>query len=165
VASAPRRRRLNSFERTLESVARTPAGTWWFINIATRIDRRLLPLTRGRVSSAPGQPVGMLETVGARSGQPRRTPLLYVRDGDRVVLLASKGGDPRHPAWYWNLKRYPRVRFLGPAGLTGDYIAREAVGEERDRLWAEAIDLYDGFSTYAGRTGGRVIPVVVLERA
>jgi deazaflavin-dependent oxidoreductase (nitroreductase family) len=165
MGSATRRRRLNPLERGLERVARSRPGSWYFVNVAMHIDRRLLPLTRGRVSSAPGQRVGLLETVGARSGQARRTPLLYLRDGDRVVLLASKGGDPRHPAWYWNLRRNPRVRFLGPAGLTGDYLAREAEGAERDRLWAEAVDYYAGFSTYAGRADGRVIPVVVLEPA
>ena len=130
-----------------------------------RIDRVLLPLTRGRVSSAPGQQVGLLETLGAKSGERRRAPLLYLRDGDRVVLIASMGGNPRHPAWYWNLKSNPRVKFIGPGGLTGDYVAREAEDEERERLWAEAVDYYDGYATYAGRTDGRVIPIVILEPA
>ncbi len=77
-----------------------------------------------------------------------------------MVLIASKGGNVKHPAWYWNLKANPQVRFLGPGGLTGDYVAREAEGDERSRLWAEAVDYYDGFATYQGRTDGRRIPVV-----
>ena len=133
--------------------------------MATQLDRVLLPLSRGRLSSTFGQPVGLLETVGAKSGEPRRTPLPFLRDGERVVLIASKGGNPKHPAWYWNLRKNPRVRFLGPSGTSGEYVARVAEAEERSRLWAEAVDLYDGYSTYAQRTGGRVIPVVVLEPA
>jgi deazaflavin-dependent oxidoreductase (nitroreductase family) len=149
----------------LEKITASRAGAWYYDNVATPIDRVLLPLSRGRMSSTFGRPVGLLETVGARSGEIRRTPLLFLRDGDRVVLIASKGGSPKHPAWYWNLLRNPRVRFLGPGGTTGEYTARVAEGEERTRLWDEAVDLYDGYSTYAGRTGGRAIPVVVLERA
>ena len=109
-----------------------------------------------------GQQVGLLETIGAKSGERRSTPLLYLRDGNHVVLIASKGGSVKHPAWYWNLKANPQVRFLGPGGLTGDYVAREAEGDERSRLWAEAVDYYDGFASYQGRTDGRRIPVVVL---
>ena len=81
-----------------------------------------------------------------------------------MVLIASKGGNVKHPAWYWNLKANPQASFLGPGGLTGDYVAREAEGDERSRLWAEAVDYYDGFATYQGRTDGRRIPVVVLDR-
>ena len=160
-----RRRQLSAIERQGENFARSRVGAWYFINVAMRIDRALLPLSGGRVSSGLGQQVGMLETVGAKSGQRRRIPLLYLRDGNHVVLIASKGGNTKHPAWYWNLKANPRVRFLGPGGLTGDYLAREAEGDERARLWAEAVDYYDGFATYQGRTDGRQIPVVVLEPA
>jgi len=160
-----RRRRLSTFQRHGENFARSRAGAWYFINVAMRIDRVLLPLSRGRVSSAVGEQVGLLETTGAKSGERRRIPLLYLRDGNHVVLIASKGGNAKHPGWYWNLKANPRVRFLGPDGLTGEYTAREAEGDERARLWAEAVDYYDGFATYQGRTDGRQIPVVVLEPA
>jgi deazaflavin-dependent oxidoreductase (nitroreductase family) len=161
---AARRRQLNPIERRLEGFARSKAGGWWFLNVAMRIDRVLLPATGGRISSAPGQQVLLLETVGAKSGERRRTPLLYVRDGDRIVLIASKAGAARHPAWYHNLRANPRVRVLAP-GRSGDYVARTAEGEERDRLWAEAVDYYAGYDTYQGRAGDRTIPVVVLERA
>jgi F420H(2)-dependent quinone reductase len=162
---APRRRKLNPLERRLEDFARSKAGTWYYIHVATPVDRVLLPLSGGRISASPGQQIGLLETVGARSGEPRKTPLLYLRDGDRVVLIASMGGAPRHPAWLHNLRAYPKVRFTGPGGLTGEYTAREAEGPERDRLWAEAVDYYAGYDTYCERAGSRVIPVVVLERA
>jgi deazaflavin-dependent oxidoreductase (nitroreductase family) len=160
-----RRRQVSALHRRGERFAATKAGAWYFINVAMRIDRVLLPLSRGRLSAAPGQQVGMLESVGAKSGERRRTPLLYLRDGNHVVLVASKGGSTKNPAWYWNVKANPAVRFLGPGGLTGEYVAREAEGDERARLWAEAVDYYDGYATYQGRTDGRRIPVIVLEPA
>jgi deazaflavin-dependent oxidoreductase (nitroreductase family) len=160
-----RRRQVTALHRQAERFIASRVGAWSFVNVAMRIDRVVLPLSGGRISVALGQQVGMLETVGAKSGERRRTPLLYVRDGNHVVLIASKGGNPKHPAWYWNLKANPRVRFLGPGGLTGDYVAREAEGDERERLWAEAVDYYDGYATYQARTAGRRIPVVVLEPA
>ena len=156
---------MSAVEQQLEKFARSPVGAWYYINVAMRVDRVLLPLTRGRVSVSPGQQVGLLETTGAKSGERRRIPLLFLRDGDRVVLIASKGGNVKHPAWYHNLRANPNARFIGPGGLTGDYVAREAEGDERSRLWAEAVDYYDGFATYQGRTDGRRIPVVVLEPA
>jgi deazaflavin-dependent oxidoreductase (nitroreductase family) len=161
---APRRRKLNPLERRLEDFARSKPGTWYYVHVATAVDRVLLPLSGGRISASPGQQVGLLETVGAKSGGPRKTPLLYLRDSERVVLIASMGGAARHPAWLHNIRANPRVRFTGPGGLTGDYIAREAKGPERDRLWAEAVDYYAGYDTYRERAGSRVIPVVVLER-
>lgn len=98
--STVRGRRLSGYERIVERFASSRAGARLFLNVCNPIDRRLLALTRGRLSLAIGAPVGMLDTTGARSGQPRRTPLLYLVDGDRVVLVASNGGSPRHPAWY-----------------------------------------------------------------
>jgi deazaflavin-dependent oxidoreductase (nitroreductase family) len=145
--------------------AATRAGAWYFVNVAMRLDRVLLPLSRGRISMGFPYQVGLLDTVGAKSGARRSIPLMYLRDRDRVVLIASKGGSPKHPAWYWNLKAHPHARFLAPRGLSGEYMAREVEGEERDRLWDTAVAYYPGFATYQGRTDGRRIPVVVLERA
>ena len=160
-----RRRQLNPVERHLEGFAQSKPGSWFYVNVAMRIDRVLLPLSSGRVSISVGQRVGMLETVGAKSGQVRKTPLLFIRDGDHVVLIASMGGAPRHPAWLHNLRANPQVRFLGPGGATGAYVAREAHGDERGRLWDEAVDYYSGYETYRVRAGEREIPIVVLERA
>ncbi|HMJ95723.1 MAG TPA: nitroreductase family deazaflavin-dependent oxidoreductase [Thermoleophilaceae bacterium] len=159
-----RRRQLNGIERLGERFAQSKAGSWFYINIAMRVDRVLLPLSRGRLSISVGQQVGMLESVGAKSGEPRRTPLTFIRDQDHVVLIASKGGAPRHPAWLHNLRANPRVKFLGPGGATGEFVAREAEGDERARLWDEAVDYYAGYATYKVRAGKREIPIVVLER-
>jgi deazaflavin-dependent oxidoreductase (nitroreductase family) len=152
------------FVRFGSRFAATRGGAWYFLNVAMRLDRVLLPLTRGHVSMGFPYQVGLLETIGAKSGERRRIPLLYLRDGDRIALIASRGGNPKHPAWYWNVKAHPHVRFLAPRGRSGEYVAREAEGEERDRLWATAVAYYPGFATYQGRTDGRRIPVVVLER-
>ena len=151
------------WERAQERFALTHAGGWFAINVANPIDRRLLRWTPGRFGLFLGQPVGLLETVGARSGQPRSTPLLYREDDGRVVLIASKAGAARHPAWYHNVRAHPEVGFTARDGRRGRYRAREAEGAEREALWARANDLYAGYDDYQERTGGRRIPVIVLE--
>ena len=159
-----RRRQLNWFEQRLEDFAKSKPGGWYFVNVAMRVDRVLLPLTGGRISSSPGQPICLLETIGAKSGEVRQTPLLFIPDGERVILIGSKAGAPKHPAWIHNMRANPRVKVLAPR-RTGEYVAREAEGEERELLWDKAVDFYAGYQTYQERAGGRRIPVVVLERA
>lgn len=158
-----RSREMRGWERALERIAASKAGGWYFINVANKVDRHLVPATDGRLSTAVGQQVLVVETVGAKSGARRRIPLAYVTDGDAIVLIASKGGAPRNPAWYHNLKAHPEVQ-VWAKGRSGRYRAREAEGQERERLWARAVDYYAGYETYQGRTGGRRIPVMVLER-
>jgi deazaflavin-dependent oxidoreductase (nitroreductase family) len=157
-----RERRLRGWERALERFAATPAGGWYFINVANKIDKWLVPATDGRLSTGFGRQVLVVEVIGAKSGQPRRVPLLYVTDGADIVLIASKAGNPRHPAWYHNMKAGRDVR-VWARGRSGRYRAREAAGPERDRLWAKAVDYYAGYDAYQGRTDGRRIPVMVLS--
>jgi len=149
-------------ERALERFAASRAGGWYFINVANKVDKHLVPATRGALSTAIGQQVLVVETIGAKSGQARRIPLVYVTDGEAIVLIASKGGAAKNPAWYHNLKAHPEVR-VWAKGRSGRYRAREAAGDERERLWQIAVDYYAGYETYQGRTGGRRIPVMVLE--
>ncbi|MGO9207499.1 MAG: nitroreductase family deazaflavin-dependent oxidoreductase [Candidatus Limnocylindrales bacterium] len=115
---------------------------------------------KGQVTSGPfaGRPVLLLTTTGAKSGQSRLAPLVYTRDGDRYVIMASKGGAPTHPAWYQNLLAHPIVTFE-VGGETFRARARVTEGEERERL----IALNPQFNDVQTRTS-RVIPVVVLER-
>jgi deazaflavin-dependent oxidoreductase (nitroreductase family) len=158
------RGRKSRFQRQVERFPSTRAGGWFVVNVANRIDPALQRLSRGRLSIAVGQPVLLLTTRGARTGRSRSAPLLYGTDGERLVLVASKAGSPRHPAWYRNLKANPEVRVIA-SGRSGRYRAREAEGEERERLWDSAVELYSGYDVYQGRAGARRIPVVVLEPA
>ncbi|MEI8333853.1 MAG: nitroreductase family deazaflavin-dependent oxidoreductase [Chloroflexota bacterium] len=118
----------------------------------------------GQVTGGPfaGRPVLLLTTTGAKSGQPRLAPLVYSRDGDRYVIMASKGGAPDHPAWYHNLLVHPVVT-VEVGGETFEARASVTEGAERDRLFAERAAASPTYAEYQQRTT-RVIPVVVLER-
>jgi deazaflavin-dependent oxidoreductase (nitroreductase family) len=119
--------------------------------------------TRGLIGHhVPGAPpMLLLDHVGARSGTVRTTPLAYLREGENVVLVASKGGHPRNPAWFHNLMANPDTTIqVGPERRAVH--ARVAEGEERQRLWNEVTQLYGGFRDYQERTD-RQIPLVVLE--
>ena len=152
----------SSFKRFLAWFGSTRAGAWTIINLGSRLDSWLIRASAGRLNTTFAWPCLLLTTKGAKTGKPRTTPLLYVREGERLVLIASKGGNPKHPAWYLNLKTNPEVEvFLD--GKTGRYTARDAVGEERERLWNMAVGVYSGYEKYKTRAGGRKIPVVVLE--
>ena len=109
-----------------------------------------------------GAPLLLLTTIGAKSGAERTTPLVHTRDGDRIVIIASKGGAPSHPDWYRNVTANPDVTVELP-GERFRAKARVAEGHERDRLFRAQADLMPNFDEYATKTD-RVIPVVVLER-
>ena len=156
---------MSIYERALESFGRSAVGDWYLKRIAPRIDPPLLRLTGGRVSSVYPVPVMLLTTTGAKSGQPRSLPLLYVPDGDGLMLIASNYGKKSHPSWYRNLAANPQVEVL--AGKhSGMYVAREITEpQQRDRAWALVLDLYAGYSDYEKRAGDRNIPLIRLERA
>jgi deazaflavin-dependent oxidoreductase (nitroreductase family) len=145
----------------IANIVASPPITWLYLNVFPYIDRVLLRLTQGRISVTPGQPMGLLTTIGAKSGQPRNTPLLYTADGNTIILIASNGGQPRHPAWYYNLRANPEVRFLHK-GVERAYIVREVTGDERAELWRKAAKLYPGYNVYQRRAKGREIPVLLL---
>jgi deazaflavin-dependent oxidoreductase (nitroreductase family) len=117
----------------------------------------------GKVAGAfERAPLVLLTTTGAKSGRSHTTPLVSTRDGDRVVVIASKGGAPSHPAWYHNLVAHPEVTLELPDET---YTARATVasGSERERLWRVQADLMPNFDEYQAKTT-REIPVVILER-
>lgn len=118
----------------------------------------------GQASSGPfaGRPLVILRTTGARSGGHRETPLVYTRNGDDYVVIASKGGAPTNPSWYHNLVADPVVT-LEILGETFRARARVAKGEERDRLYRNQAAMMPAFAEYEQKTA-RTIPVVVLER-
>src|SRR5690242_2763028 len=104
----------------------------------------------------------LLTTRGRKSGNPTTAPLIYEQDGDTYVVVASKGGAPRHPGWYRNLVKDPNVEVQVMDDVFAAQ-ARTATGEERERLWQLAAQQWPDYDAYQQRTD-RQIPVVVLER-
>jgi deazaflavin-dependent oxidoreductase (nitroreductase family) len=127
------------------------------------LHRSVMKLSGGRLLSNPlGMPTVELTTTGRRSGQPRTVLLTSpIHDGDRVVLVASKGGDDRHPDWYRNLTAHPEVT-ITIAGTTRTMTARTASAEEKADLWPQVTATYKGYASYQRRTS-RDIPVVICE--
>ncbi len=111
----------------------------------------------------PGVPTLLLTTLGRRSGKARRTPLIYGRDGDRYVVVASKGGSDTPPEWYLNLTAEPRVRLQVKADRF-DAVARTASAEEKARLWPAMTAIWPAYDEYQTNTD-RDIPLVILARA
>ena len=130
-----------------------------------RAQRGTGPLTDGPVGSAGAinaDALLLLNTVGARSGEPRTTPLGWLRIDGRLVVVASNVGAPQHPAWYHNLVKNPQVTVeLGAETFAAT--ARTATGAERERLWEGAVAQHSFFTDHQAKTQ-RQIPRVVLER-
>ena len=118
----------------------------------------------GRIGgSFEGRPVLLLSTTGAKTGLPRLNPLMYLGDGGRWLVFATKGGSPKHPDWYHNLVANPAVT-IEVGTETIEARAEVIAGEERDRLYAVQAGLYPQFAEYEQRTS-RVIPVIAISRA
>ena len=114
-----------------------------------------------------GKPMLLLTTTGAKSGQRRTTPLVYLPDGDRLIIFASKGGAPTHPDWYHNLVAHPQVTVeigKGSGTETFETSATVLTGEERDRMYAKQAQVMPQFGEYQAKTS-RQIPVIALERS
>jgi deazaflavin-dependent oxidoreductase (nitroreductase family) len=118
----------------------------------------------GKATSGPfqGRDVLVLTTTGAKSKEVRETPLVYSRDGDHLVIIASKGGAPTHPSWYHNLVTHPEVT-VETAGEKFTARAHVAQGDEYERLYGQHADINPTFHDYRKKTT-RKIPVIVLER-
>lgn len=112
----------------------------------------------GRVA---GMPVLLLTTTGRKTGRRRTNPLTYLEDGDRLVLVASYGGAPRHPSWYLNLTSNPEVE-VTRRRRTEPMLARTATSEERAELWPRVTSRYRGYAGYQEKTT-REIPLVILS--
>ncbi len=114
-----------------------------------------------KLPGVPGQML-LLDHVGAKSGTKRTSPLLYIPDGDDVVIVASKGGFPKHPAWFHNLQAHPDTTVQIGAERRPVH-ARVATAQERERLWPKAVGTYHGYADYQARSRGREIPLVILK--
>jgi deazaflavin-dependent oxidoreductase (nitroreductase family) len=125
----------------------------------TSLYRATNGLVGHRIPGLP--PMLLLDHVGAKSGALRTTPLLYVDDGEALVIVASKGGYPAHPAWFHNLLANPDTTIqVGRKRI--DVHAREASPTERERIWPQMVDIWSGYDDYQERTD-REIPLVILE--
>ncbi|MFM7126527.1 MAG: nitroreductase/quinone reductase family protein [Actinomycetota bacterium] len=128
------------------------------------VHRTILTLTRNRIGwRAGGMPVLELTTTGRHSGQPRSVMLTSpVQEHGTWVIVASRGGDDRHPAWFLNLQANPRVNVRLEGGPARDMTARIATGDERQRLWSAVVGTYPHYGTYQNKTQ-REIPLVILS--
>ncbi|WP_271799978.1 nitroreductase family deazaflavin-dependent oxidoreductase [Dietzia maris] len=106
-------------------------------------------------------PVCLVTTTGRKSGEPRTVPLLHLPDGDRVLLVASQGGLPKHPQWYYNVLADPNVT-VQVGRRRRAMTAREATPSERAELWPRLVERYADFADYQANTS-RVIPVIICE--
>ncbi|BBX96144.1 nitroreductase family deazaflavin-dependent oxidoreductase [Mycobacterium lacus] len=107
-----------------------------------------------------GKPVILLTTVGAKTGKLRKTPLMRVEHDGEYAIVASLGGAPKHPVWYHNVKKNPRVE-LQDGTVAGDYDAREVFGDEKATWWKRAVEVWPDYAAYQTKTN-RQIPVFVL---
>ncbi len=129
---------------------------------ATKLHTSLFRATAGRVGGRiVGSPVLLLNATGRKTGLRRTNPLLYLRDGDRYVTVASNGGTRGHPAWWLNLKAHPEAT-VEVGGCKVRVRAEEASTEEKARLWPKLVEMYPSYEGYQKKTD-REIPVVVLH--
>jgi deazaflavin-dependent oxidoreductase (nitroreductase family) len=137
---------------------------WRLWELGTSAHVAAYKLSGGRIGGGYyGAPVALVESVGRKSGKHRTHPLICRADGDNLVVVASKGGIERHPAWYLNLKANPETNAWWK-GKRRAVRARDAAGEERERLWPMMVETYPSYEDYQRRTE-RQIPLVVLEPA
>lgn len=147
--------------RAYARIVGTRAMGWLSQKVAWKVDPVLMRLTGGRLGFGLALPTALLETRGARTGQVRRNVVIYFHDGERVTIIASKLGLPRHPAWLHNLRAHPEVR-LGGRPFRAEIVEEEA---ERERLWELADRVFPAYRAYRARAArtGRRIPVVRLH--
>ena len=131
------------------------------VRVVSVVHRGLYRLSGGLLGANVGAPILLLTTLGRKSQQSRTTPLLYLKDGDHWIIVASNGGDDRHPAWWLNLKANP-IAQIQVGRVVNQVRAREATELERNRLWPHLVGMYSVYDDYQRRTS-RKIPIVFLE--
>jgi deazaflavin-dependent oxidoreductase (nitroreductase family) len=130
--------------------------------VITSLNTWLYRVSGGRIAGSMDRaPVLLLHHVGRKSGEERVAPLLYLPDGDDMVIIASYGGAPKHPAWYHNLKAKPET-VVEVGRERRSVTAHVATEQERERLWPAVLELYPAYGDYQARTE-RTIPVIVLK--
>jgi deazaflavin-dependent oxidoreductase (nitroreductase family) len=149
------------FSRLYAALANTRLGRFMSVNVVWKLDPPLMRLTRGRLGMGLVMPTALLETRGAKSGALRHNVVIYFHDGDKVTIVASKLGFPKHPAWFHNLQANPDVTF-GGIPMRATVVGDEA---ERQRLWALADQVFAPYAAYRleAAKANRTIPIVQLS--
>ncbi|MDQ1750862.1 MAG: hypothetical protein QOE71_1918 [Pseudonocardiales bacterium] len=144
--------------------AMSKVGYFYLRHIAPRYDKWVIPLTNGRFSSVGFNVVGVVSTIGAKSGRPREQPLLMIADGPDLLVIGSNYGRLPHPSWAHNLKVQPNctVQFRGPKR---SYRAELLSDDERAKAWTTAVDFYNGYETYRQTCSPREIRIFRLRPA
>jgi deazaflavin-dependent oxidoreductase (nitroreductase family) len=132
------------FTRAYAAIAATRFSRFVSRHVSWKLDPLLLRVTRGHLATTLVFPTAVLETTGARSGARRRNAIIYFHDGDRLTIVASNAGSPRHPSWYHNLRACPDVIFGGIA-MRATVVDDET---ERNRLWQLADRVFPAFASY-----------------
>lgn len=154
---------MNPYRALVQVLGKTRGFAWLASRALPPLDARFAGRRRSVTSFGTGFPLCYLTTTGRSSGEQRTVPLLFVADGEAVVVFASNWGKPRHPAWALNLEDDPRAS-LAVDGVSRKVTARRASVEEEQRLWPAAERIYPGYAGYRERAG-REIRVFVLEPA
>ena len=157
----------NLLQRSVKRIASWTPVVWLLARTLRHLDHGVTRLSGGRTTATSlltGLPVIYLTTTGAKSGQPRTTPLICGVDGDRLILFATNFGGQKNPAWSYNLRANP-LATVAYHGKSAAYHSREATPEERARYWPMADQIYAGYAAYRERAAHREIPVFVLERS
>ncbi|MEM7466767.1 MAG: nitroreductase family deazaflavin-dependent oxidoreductase [Pseudomonadota bacterium] len=158
--------RQNALQRFLQFIPSSALGAYVFSKMLHYMDRPIMKLTGGKVSLPQfvnGIPCVTLTSTGAKSGVERTIPTNGIPDGENIALVASNWGQTHHPAWYHNLRKNPEAT-LRFDGHEGRYTATEIEpGDEYDRLWANAVQVYRGYASYKKRAGNRQIPILLMK--
>lgn len=159
-----RGRRLRPHEVGLEKFAMSRAGNWYLMHVAPKVDKAVIPRTNGALSSMGLKKVGILTSIGAKSGHRRPQPLVMVQDGADLLVIGSNYGGPTHPSWSANLIANPdcEVTFRGPIR---PYRAALLTDEARADAWEKVVDYYNGYRVYAETCAPRVIRLFRLSPA
>ena len=152
-------------EFTSSDLGRMPkpgSARWRVWRVIQDANTRLYRLSGGRIGGRYDQaPVLILHHVGRKSGEARETPLVYMRDGEDIVVVGSTGGLPKNPAWSLNVRHRPEDVAVEIKGTKTPVRARFATAEERERLWPELLEMWPAWEDYTRRTE-REFPVVIL---
>lgn len=153
IAAFEAKRRVGPLSKALQTVGKTRAFAAVYRHVGPKIDPKLAKISDGEfVAKVYGLPGLLIHTTGAKSGQPRSNPLLYVRDGKDFVVVGTNFGQPKHPAWTANLIAHPRASIeIGPHTLP---VEAELVADEVwDRVWPRLVEVYPGYHNYLKRRG------------